>query len=158
MIRVSDKLRAEIEQHGVREFPHECCGVLIGDLAGDLKIVSEARPLPNTFEPSLEFEQSVDREKPANSNLPGQERRYMVSPDQMFQLMQEERRTKRKVLGFYHSHPNHPAIPSEFDREWASIWYTYIIVSIQSGEPAEMIGWQLNPESRAFLAEQIDFI
>ena len=80
----------------------------------------------------------------------------MVSPDTMFQLMREERRTKRKVLGFYHSHPDHPARPSEYDRAWAMAWYSYIIVSIIRGEPAEMTCWLLSDGGLAFDAETIE--
>lgn len=154
MIRLSDALWKQIEQHGAQEFPRECCGVLLGEVEGDIKTVIEARPLPNTFEPSLEFEQSVGADG-TDVELHGQERRYLVSPDTMFQLMQEERRTKRKVLGFYHSHPNHPARPSEYDRVWAMNWYSYIIVSIMQGTPADLTCWTLSEDRLAFEAEEI---
>ena len=124
MIQLSQTHLEAIRRHGVEAFPHECAGVLLGDVNGDAKTVREARPLENTFAPSEEFERSVFEHQEAQTvpqvvETVGQERRYLISPDAMFQLMQEERRTKRKVLGFYHSHPNHPARPSVYDREWA---------------------------------------
>jgi proteasome lid subunit RPN8/RPN11 len=157
VIRLSEAHREAIEAHGAREFPLECCGVLLGDVEGDVKIVREARPLANTFEPSQEFEASVLEAGQSAESLPevGQERRYLVSPDEMFALMQEERRTKRKILGFYHSHPNHPARPSAYDREWASPWYTYIIVSVMNGQPADLTAWQLDDDRQAFAPEEI---
>jgi len=173
VIRLSDEHRAEIGAHGTREFPQECCGVLLGDIerrvensqenkdGSVVKIVRELRPLPNIFEPNLEFEATTKPtlESAAQSdpqNLPGRERRYLVSPDVMFALMQEERRTKRKILGFYHSHPNHPAQPSAYDRDWASPWYTYIIVSIRDGVPDALTAWQLNEDNDALLPEMIE--
>jgi proteasome lid subunit RPN8/RPN11 len=155
MIRLSEAQLDIIRSHGAAMYPNECCGVLLGDVAGGDKTVREVRPLANVFEPSAEFETSV---LPAGTETGevaavGQERRYFVSPQEMFALMQEERRTKRKVLGFYHSHPNHPAQPSVYDREWASPWYTYIIVSVLDGRPADLTVWQLDDDRQAFSAE-----
>ena len=126
-----------IKQHGVRAFPHECCGVMLGDLADGVKIVRELRPLSNVHEE-------------------GHERRYLVSPDEMLSLMQEERKTKRKILGFYHSHPNHPAIPSDYDREWASPWYTYIIISVMDAKPDILSAWLLQDDRIAFIPDDIE--
>lgn len=137
MIRLSKIQIEAIKQHGVRDFPHECCGVILGDLVDGVKVVRELRPLSNVHED-------------------GHERRYLVSPDEMLTLMQEERRTKRKILGFYHSHPNHPAIPSEYDRDWASPWYTYIIVSIIDGKPDIISSWLLQDDRLAFTPDEIE--
>ncbi|MCW3051746.1 MAG: putative metal-dependent protease of the superfamily [Chthonomonadales bacterium] len=155
MIRLSESDLDAIRTHGASTFPNECCGVLLGDVEDDHKTVREVRALANVFEPSAEFETSV---LPAGAETGevaevGQERRYFVSPQEMFALMQEERRTKRKILGFYHSHPNHPARPSAYDREWASPWYTYIIVSVMDGRPADLTAWQLDDDRKAFSAE-----
>jgi proteasome lid subunit RPN8/RPN11 len=156
VIRVSEALLEEIRRHGAQEFPKECCGALLGDVEDGVKVVREARPLPNTFEPSREFEQSIEADAGESEVvLHGQERRYMVSPQTMFQLMQEERRTKRKVLGFYHSHPNHPARPSEYDRAWAMNWYSYIIVSVMQGQPSDLTSWLLQEDGGAFTSEEI---
>lgn len=137
VIRVSEPLQEAIRAHGAREFPSECCGALLGDVEDGVKIVRELRPLANVHED-------------------GHERRYLVSPDAMFALMQEERRTGRKILGFYHSHPNHPARPSDYDRDWAQPWYTYIIVSVMDGAPADMTAWQLQEDRNAFTSETIE--
>lgn len=131
LLHISEDGLAAIRRHGAEEFPHECCGVMIGDVEGDSRTVRELRRLPNVHEEQ-------------------HERRYLISPDEMFRLLQEERRTGLKVLGFYHSHPNHPARPSEYDRDWASPWYIYIIVSVQDGTPQDLTGWQLNAELSAF--------
>lgn len=137
MIHLSEAQLDSIRAHGVQEFPYECCGVILGDIVNDAKVVRELRPLANVHED-------------------GHERRYLVSPDEMFALLQEERRTKRKILGFYHSHPNHPAQPSEYDRDWASPWYTYIIVSIMEGVPVDLTVWQLTDDRDRFLPEEME--
>jgi proteasome lid subunit RPN8/RPN11 len=153
VILLSDAQLAAIRAHGVEEFPRECCGVLLGDVEGEEKRVHEVRSLPNTFEPSEEFERSAGTVGDAPV---GQERRYMVSPDVMFHLMQEERRTGRKVLGFYHSHPDHPARPSEYDRVWAMPWYSYIILSVLRGVPDAMTSWTLSQDGGRFDEERIE--
>jgi proteasome lid subunit RPN8/RPN11 len=76
----------------------------------------------------------------------------------MFALMQEERRTRRRVLGFYHSHPNHPARPSDTDLKASHAWYTYIIVSILDGKPDAMTAWRLNDAQDSFVQEDIEQI
>ncbi len=168
MIRLSEQHLEAIRQHGAQAFPHECVGVLLGTVDNatnngpSVKVVHEVRALDNTFAPSEEFERSVlslDAAQAATQSVEavGQERRYLISPDTMFRLMQEERRTKQKVLGFYHSHPDHPAQPSVYDREWASPWYTYIIVSILGGKPDALTAWQLADDRASFYSEDIEF-
>lgn len=155
MILVSDSDLALIREHAVRTFPRECVGVILGDIEGEVRRIREARPLDNTFDP--EWEAEARKELGDLSAAPdfGQERRYLVSPDAMFALMQEERRTRRRVLGFYHSHPNHPARPSVHDRDWASPWYTYLIISVLDGRPDAMTAWQLNDDRTQFVQETL---
>ena len=144
-IQLSEAHLAEIRAHGGDAFPQECCGALLGSVEGDSKTVQEIRRLSNAFQSSAEFEAVTVGEQTAQAQpTPGQERRYMVSPDVMFALMREERQTGRKILGFYHSHPNHPARPSLYDRDWASPWYCYLIVSVMEGAPGELTAWTLN--------------
>jgi proteasome lid subunit RPN8/RPN11 len=154
VIRLSKAHVEAIEAHGTQTFPYECVGVLIGDVEYGVKIVREVREIPNTFTPNEDFERSVAPDAD-EVTLHGQERRFRIAPDAIFALMQEERRTGRKVLGFYHSHPNHPARPSAYDREWASPWYSYIIVSIMNGEPADLTAWLLDDDRQAFQPEEI---
>ncbi len=167
MIQLSEQHLEAIRQHGAQAFPHECVGVLLGTLdnaangSPGVKVVHEVRSLDNTFAPNEAFERSVfsseeAQDIPQTIETIGQERRYLISPDTMFRLMQEERRTKQKVLGFYHSHPDHPAQPSVYDREWASPWYTYIIVSILGGKPDALTAWQLADDRASFYSEDIE--
>ena len=157
MIRLSDAQRQALEAHGAAEFPLECCGVLLGDLEEGVKIVREVRPLPNSFQPSEDFERSIGDSAVGDAPV-GQERRFMVSAEVMLQLMHEERRTKRRVLGFYHSHPNHPARPSEYDRVWATPWYSYLIISVMDGKPVDLTSWILVDDGARFEAEPLSAV
>jgi proteasome lid subunit RPN8/RPN11 len=156
VIRLSEELYASIGRHGAKEFPLECVGAMLGEVEGDVKIVRELRPLANHFEASPEFE-AADAQVAPGAELPvyGKERRFQILPADMFKLMQEERRTRQRILGFYHSHPNHPARPSQTDLKAAHAWYTYIIVSILDGKPDAMTAWRLNPEHSSFVEEEL---
>jgi len=136
-IRLSNALAEEIRKHGIDDFPFECCGVMLGKALGDDKTVHELRRLENVHED-------------------GHERRFRISPDQMFQLDKEARQSGLTILGFYHSHPNHPAQPSQYDRDWAWPWYSYIILSVRDRIPAEMTCWNLNDDREAFTGEELD--
>lgn len=155
MIGLSEPHLEAIRAHGARDYPQECVGVLLGEIQSNgHKIVREVRPLLNTFSPSEEFERSIGSEAKPDS-LPGQERRFRISPDTMLELIQEEQRAENKVLGFYHSHPNHPAAPSVYDRVWAAPCYTYLILAVQDGVPAELTAWELDADDWVFVPETL---
>lgn len=111
----------------------------MGRIQGADKIVQEARPLKNAQEDE-------------------RQRRFLIAPETMRDLMAEERSGGRTLLGFYHSHPDHPAAPSETDRLWAWEWWTYLIVSVREGVSAEMTAWRLDEELAAFEEEAIENI
>ena len=116
-----------IRRHGEETFPHECCGALIGK--GDR--VTAAVPLPNTTEE-------------------GPRRRFLVRPSDY--RMAEQRATELggELLGFYHSHPDHPARPSQFDLDHAWPTFAYVIVSVMSGAAREMTVWFLKEDRSSF--------
>ena len=135
MLSLSAEQVADIRQHARAEYPHECCGALLGrELGGDVRWVEEVIPIVN--------EQKDNRE-----------RRFLITPAQMMQLEREAKQKSLKVLGFYHSHPDHPARPSEFDRENALPYYSYLIISVQKGKPAEMHCWRLLEDRSGFEQE-----
>lgn len=154
MIHLSEALRKEMEDHAEAVYPLECCGALLGRVEGEVRIVEEVRRLENTYEPNSEFEHSIGSDN-AEVVLHGQERRFQIDPKTLFNLMREERKTGRKVLGYYHSHPDHPAVPSAYDLAWAMAWYVYPILSIQKGKTEKITSWRLNATSDAFIEETI---
>jgi proteasome lid subunit RPN8/RPN11 len=134
-LQISEELAARIRAHGIETYPHECCGAILGTDDSD-RIVRDLMPLQNRRDDS-----------PRN--------RFEVTPDDV--RMAEKTATDKKLdlIGWYHSHPDAPARPSEFDREHAWPWYSYIIVSIQKGEPKDMNSWRLKDDRASYDQEPI---
>jgi len=134
-LQISEELAGRIRAHGVETYPHECCGAILGTDDSD-RIVRDLMPLQNRRDDS-----------PRN--------RFEVTPDDV--RMAEKTATDKKLdlIGWYHSHPDAPARPSEFDREHAWPWYSYIIVSIQKGEPKDMNSWRLKDDRASYDQEPI---
>ncbi|HTT73134.1 MAG TPA: M67 family metallopeptidase [Thermoplasmata archaeon] len=137
-IRLAPPLIATMEAHARATYPDECCGMLIGPVpAGDgPRIVEAVEPAANEFE--------------------GERRRRFVIPPE--QLRATERRLEasgRGVVGFYHSHPDHPARPSTFDRDHAWPWYAYLVLGVRSGAVDGLGAFELDPESGEFAERPI---
>lgn len=118
---------AAIRRHGEETFPHECCGALIGRDGR----VTAAVALPNTTEE-------------------GPRRRFLVRPADYRQAEREASAHGAELLGFYHSHPDHPARPSQFDLDHAWPTFAYIIVSVMAGRSALMTVWYLKEDRSSF--------
>ena len=116
-----------IREHGQETFPHECCGALIGH---DDRVTA-AVPLPNTTEE-------------------GPRRRFLVRPSDYRTAEQKASELGGELLGFYHSHPDHPARPSQFDLDHAWPNFAYIIVSVMSGVARDMTVWYLQEDRSRF--------
>ena len=116
-----------IRRHGEETFPHECCGALIG--RDD--VVTHAVPLPNTTEE-------------------GPRRRFLVRPSDYRMAEQQAAAHGGELLGFYHSHPDHPARPSQFDLVHAWPNFAYVIVSVMSGVSRLMTVWYLKEDRSRF--------
>lgn len=124
---------AAIRAHGRDTFPHECCGAMLGR-AG---VIHEAHPLPNTTEE-------------------GPRRRFLVRPDDYRGAEKRARETGLDLLGFYHSHPDHPARPSQYDLDHAWPSFSYVIVSVMAGEDKLLTSWRLREDRAAFDEESVD--
>jgi proteasome lid subunit RPN8/RPN11 len=138
-LKLNERLAQRIRAHGVETYPHECCGALLGrdGEAEKTREVSNLLPLAN---------------------------RRNDSPRNRFELTPEDVRFAEKtasdagveLLGWYHSHPDAPARPSEYDRDHAWPWYSYIIVSVQKGEPRDMTSWRLKDDRAGYDSEAIE--
>src|SRR6266852_4718402 len=140
-IAISDQLAEKIGQHGVETYPHECCGALLGhDSDGvnqdSLREVLGLHPLVNRRDDS-----------PRN--------RFSVSAEDVRDAEKAARQQGLEIVGWYHSHPDHPARPSAYDREHAWPWYSYVIVSVAGGEPTEMTSWRLSDDRSEYASEEI---
>jgi proteasome lid subunit RPN8/RPN11 len=138
-LKIPDSLLKRIHAHGVETYPHECCGALLGRDDDSGREIVELMPLENRRNDS-----------PRN--------RFEVTPDDVRMAEKTAREKKIDLIGWYHSHPDAPARPSEFDREHAWPWYSYIIVSVANGKPEKMTSWRLTDDRTQFTPEilQID--
>lgn len=146
MIRVTKKQIEQIYTHAKNTYPEECCGLLLGTIENSNKISIEVCQTENSWE-----EQTVD-DLPIT---PGDKRdRFLIAPKVILQIQKETRDRNLTIIGVYHSHPDHSAIPSEHDRAIAWQQYSYLIVSLQKGRIADIRSWTLD-EAHQFQAEEI---
>jgi len=137
VLKIREELLRRIHAHGVETYPYECCGALLGR-DGDLsREVLDLLPLENRRNDS-----------PRN--------RFEVTPADVLLAEKTARQNNIELLGWYHSHPDAPARPSEFDREHAWPWYSYIIVSVQQREPRDTTSWRLRDDRSAYDSEPIE--
>jgi proteasome lid subunit RPN8/RPN11 len=137
MIILSPLGRRAIEAHGEADFPYECCGFLIGRFEGERKIVDETIPVSNARE------ESVKRT------------RFLITPEEFSRAAAHAKAGNREIVGFYHSHPDHPAQASRYDCEHAWPVFSYIIVSVIGGKAADMLSWELMDDRSGFREETI---
>jgi proteasome lid subunit RPN8/RPN11 len=132
-LRLQPGIAEAIRRHGVETYPNECCGALIGADA----VVRHASPLPNTTEE-------------------GARRRFLVRPSDYKLAESEAARLEGELLGFYHSHPDAPSRPSQYDLDHAWPFFWYVIVSIQGGQPERMTVWRLADDRSQFCEASLD--
>jgi proteasome lid subunit RPN8/RPN11 len=126
-LTITSGVDAAVRVHGQQTYPHECCGALVGRSG----FVTDVVALPNTTDE-------------------GPRRRFMVRPSD-YQLA-ERRATELggELLGFYHSHPDHPARPSQYDLDHAWPTFAYIIVAVAEGVSKDMTVWYLQEDRSRF--------
>ena len=112
MIRITQELLNQIREHGVRDYPYECCGLLLGRYGADGKVVKETYPISNA------------REESAKRN------RFLIEPHELLRGERYAMKNDLEVVGFYHSHPDHPARPSQYDLDHAWPTFAYVIVAV----------------------------
>jgi proteasome lid subunit RPN8/RPN11 len=122
-----------IRAHGQETYPHECCGALVGKD----DIVTTVVALPNTTEE-------------------GPRRRFLVRPSDYRQAERRATEMGGELLGFYHSHPDHPAKPSQYDLDHAWPTFAYIIVSVMNGAAGDMTVWYLKQDRSSFEEGSLD--
>ena len=130
-VAISDAVNQAIRRHGQETYPHECCGELVGTTAGAESIVADVVPLPNTTEE-------------------GPRRRFLVRASDYRLAERRAAEMGGELLGFYHSHPDHPARPSQYDLDHAWPTFAYIIVAVANGKATEMTVWFLKDDRSSF--------
>lgn len=126
-----------IGRHGEARYPEECCGFLIG----------------RTSEEETRVERVLSVE---NERQDSRHNRFLIHPETVLAAHKEARAAGLDVVGYYHSHPDHPARPSEFDREHAWPGLSYVIVSVAGGKVAETRSWRLSDDRERFEEETVE--
>jgi proteasome lid subunit RPN8/RPN11 len=139
---ISSHLVEKIRTHGAETYPYECCGALLGRDA-------EATD-PEAVREVLALFRLVNRRDDSPRN------RFSLTGQDVLDADRAAQKQGMEVIGWYHSHPDHPARPSQYDQDHAWPWYSYVIVSVQNGAPQDMTSWRLNDDRQAFSPEGIE--
>ena len=124
--------------HGERDYPFECCGLMLGQLQNDgRKTVIEIYAISNA------------REEEAKRN------RFLIRPEELMSGEKYAREKSLDVVGFYHSHPDDRAVPSQYDLEHAWPTYSYIVVSVENGRAVDLRSWVMESDRSRFNEEEI---
>jgi proteasome lid subunit RPN8/RPN11 len=126
-----------IGRHGEATFPEECCGFLIGRAQGETTVVERLLAVEN--------ERADSRHN-----------RYVIEPETVLKAHKEARAADADIVGYYHSHPDHPSRPSDFDREHAWPGLSYLIVSVMKGRVADARSWRLADDRERFEEEILE--
>ena len=138
MLKLTRKIEEEIRQAGADAYPNECCGIMFGSEDGDDHAVKSLRPIVNAREDGEQYH------------------RFLITAEDMMQAELDARKLGLEIVGFYHSHPDHPARPSDYDRDHALPFYSYIILRVAEGQPELMTSWQLQLSREAFDSEELE--
>jgi proteasome lid subunit RPN8/RPN11 len=138
VITIAEQQLNEIREHGVRDYPYECCGLLLGRYGANGKVVTETYPISNA------------REESAKRN------RFLITPEELMRGERYATQHDLEIVGFYHSHPDSPAVPSQYDLEHAWPTYSYIIVSTSPGRATDLFSWEQEPDRSRFNEEKIE--
>jgi proteasome lid subunit RPN8/RPN11 len=136
-IHIPAPILTQIQSHGESAYPEEGAGLMLGQIdQGERKVLS------------LLFLDNA-REDGARHN------RYLITADNMLRGEKEAERLGLSIVGIFHSHPDHPNQPSEFDREYAIPWYSYLITSVNQGKAGNSRCWRLRDDRSGFDPEEI---
>jgi proteasome lid subunit RPN8/RPN11 len=138
MLKLSSELKKDIRINGETAYPNECCGIILGEIKDNgTKNAMRTVAVNNSGEDSEQYH------------------RFLITPEDMFRAQQTARAAKLEVIGFYHSHPDHPSSPSDYDKEHALPFYSYVIVSVDKGNAQVLTSWELTDDRSNFLQENI---
>jgi proteasome lid subunit RPN8/RPN11 len=140
ILEIDERTLREIQAHGESAYPEEGAGLLLGAQDGEVRRISAIYGIGNA------------REKTARHN------RYLLTPEDYARGEQKAEQEGLGVMGVFHSHPDHPSQPSEFDREWAMPWFSYIITSVEEGKAASTQSWQLAEDRSRFEEEPLKIV
>jgi proteasome lid subunit RPN8/RPN11 len=143
MLKITATDYAHVRRHGEETYPYECCGVLLGQMDGDVRTVTSTARCHNTRTDS-----------PQN--------RYNIDPKELVRIQRQARERNEDIIGFYHSHPDHPAQWSKTDLEEAHwIGCSYVITRVAQGKADRTHSFELTgtlESDKAFIDEKIEVV
>lgn len=139
LLKLESEFIERIREHGQHSYPEECCGFLFGSSEGEVKHVRDLHEL-------------------TNSSGENRSRRYVIRPEEFRAAEVWAAGKDLEILGTYHSHPDHPSRPSQFDLDHALPWWSYIILSVEKGNPSAISSWILNDDRSGFGEERIEVV
>ncbi|HEY6046512.1 MAG TPA: M67 family metallopeptidase [Pyrinomonadaceae bacterium] len=134
---MTERQLTEMRRHGERDYPFECCGLMLGRFADGGKTVVETYPISNA------------REEEAKRN------RFLIRPEELMRGEKYAREKALEIVGFYHSHPDERAVPSQYDLEHAWPTYSYVVVSVEKGRAVDLRSWEMESDRSQFNEEVI---
>ena len=137
MLEITQDLVDDIHAHLESAYPEEGAGFLLGSADAARRVVTAILALPNSGA-------DVARHN-----------RYLLTPQDMLRAEDEAERLGLDMIGVFHSHPDCPNVPSEFDREWAMPWFSYIITRVDAGRAVSSRSWRLSDDREKFAEEEI---
>ncbi len=126
--------------------------MMLGKADGDAKTVTEIVPLANLRHDPSRAQELLPLDDQGRET---EKNRFLIDPLDQLCVEKDARKRGLDVLGYYHSHPDHPARPSNYDRDHAWPWYSYVIIAVERGTPKEMTSWVLAQDRSAFEAEPL---
>lgn len=138
MIELNEQSIESITAHAERDYPYECGGMLIGKFEADRKTVVETIPLENA------------REEEARHN------RVLILPTDVLKAERYAREKKLDLVGYYHSHPDDVAVPSQYDLDHALPVWSYVIASVLKGKVADVRSWEMENDRSIFNEERME--
>jgi proteasome lid subunit RPN8/RPN11 len=136
-----DKLQAHLEAG----YPHEACGILVGEI--DFGATPATKRVHDVVLVANAWDEVNERESQRN--------RFLISPDDIARADRAAGQRGWDIIGFFHSHPDHPSQPSETDREWAWPVIAFVITSVRAGKATTTQSWVLRDDRDAFDEEAI---
>ena len=134
-IEIPKAVLRTIQDHAREAYPEECCGFLIGHASAPRRVLESRRA--------------------RNVATENRSRRYMIDPLELLRVDDDVRKESLDLIGIYHSHPDHPAAPSGYDRSRAASWLSYVIASVVDRHPKDATAWQFDEATGSFRPEEI---
>jgi proteasome lid subunit RPN8/RPN11 len=152
-LRLTHEQFERIGQHGAQDYPSECCGALLGKANGAMKQVTEIVPLKNLRCDPSRAQELLPVDDPSRET---ERNRFLIDPLDQLRVEKDARARGLDVLGYYHSHPDYPSRPSNYDRDLAWPRYSYVIISVERGVPRDLTSWVLAEDRALFCAEPVE--